>query len=330
MDPTKEWKEILHNHLNFYTTDRESLRYPSLPIQQSLWIAIDQFRTKYPNYFNTFYRKWCLSDLLAMKGDYDAAYKALPPISAEKKNSFFTNWRLNLKVLAKEKCVASDLLSLFRKKITPFGRRNLELVETYLDVLLDSWAFDNGIDLLTYIAKKYSNLRTEVQYLQGLGYAIQFHEPIYRFHEISEFADITHKLTREAENTVREEQGIVQVGEGWVAETQLYYKLRDWLTEYSGVIQHARPSWLGKQHLDIYLPELALAIEYQGKQHDEPIEYFGGEQAFSEIQKRDKRKQRLCKRNKITLLYVREGYDFEELKSEIRTLIEERQLLSKE
>ena len=55
--------------------------------------------------------------------------------------------------------------------------------------------------------------------------------------------------------------------------------------------------------LDFYLPDYNIAIECQGRQHFEPIDYFGGEENFIKIQKRDKIKKELCLKNNIILLY---------------------------
>lgn len=43
------------------------------------------------------------------------------------------------------------------------------------------------------------------------------------------------------------------MGERWV-ETVLYYELRDAFQDET-VIQHGRPEWMGRQHLDVYLPK---------------------------------------------------------------------------
>lgn len=55
---------------------------------------------------------------------------------------------------------------------------------------------------------------------------------------------------------------------------------------------------------DFYLPEYNTCIEYDGKQHFEPIEYFGGGEAFATRQKNDRIKNNYCKNNKIKLIRV--------------------------
>jgi len=55
--------------------------------------------------------------------------------------------------------------------------------------------------------------------------------------------------------------------------------------------------------LDMFVPSKKFAIEYQGRQHYEPIEFFGGEAAFIEQIKRDELKKQLCKENGVKLIY---------------------------
>ena len=113
--------------------------------------------------------------------------------------------------------------------------------------------------------------------------------------------------TREAENFFREKTDLPKIGEGWIAETQLFYMISD-IFPKEKVIHHGHPSWLGKQHLDIFIPSINLGIEYQGEQHLRPVDYFGGEDAFKETVIRDQRKKRLCEKNNCNLIYVYKNY----------------------
>ena len=56
-------------------------------------------------------------------------------------------------------------------------------------------------------------------------------------------------------------------------------------------------------YLDFYLPEYNIAIECQGEQHFNSIEYFGGDKGFQETLERDKLKLSLCLDNNIKILY---------------------------
>lgn len=105
------------------------------------------------------------------------------------------------------------------------------------------------------------------------------------------------------ENEIRNILGFKEIGEGWVSETKLFYLIKE---KFKGhrIIQHGKPKWLGKQHLDIYIPDLNIGIEYQGKQHTMPLEIFGGASSFQENVKRDKRKKNLCEQNDCKLFEV--------------------------
>lgn len=46
-----------------------------------------------------------------------------------------------------------------------------------------------------------------------------------------------------------------------------------------------------------------IAIECQGKQHFEPIDFFGGEENFLKQKERDKEKLEECKQHGIKMIY---------------------------
>ena len=58
---------------------------------------------------------------------------------------------------------------------------------------------------------------------------------------------------------------------------------------------------------DFYIPAINTVIEYQGIQHFEPVEFFGGEIAFQELKKRDKIKQEYC--NAHCIHYIAIAYN---------------------
>lgn len=116
---------------------------------------------------------------------------------------------------------------------------------------------------------------------------------------------------RDLENLLREENGLPKVGQGWISETLLYEKIKEKFPNHI-VVQHGSPKWLGLQHFDIYFPELNVAIEYQGVQHQKPVDFFGGKQAFIKNQERDRRKKKLCEENNCTLFFVFPEDDMDE------------------
>ncbi len=153
----------------------------------------------------------------------------------------------------------------------------------------------------------YKNIDIE-QINQGYIY------PQKRRYNVADHAVIEYvsHLLRLSEDDYRVSIGLPKIGEGWISETDLYKKICQHYSDYE-VIHHGRPKWLGRQHLDIYIPKLNLGIEYQGLQHYTPVNYFGGKEGFLKTQERDKRKNDLCKKNNCKLIYVDERMSFDEL-----------------
>ena len=68
--------------------------------------------------------------------------------------------------------------------------------------------------------------------------------------------------------------------------------------------------------IDIFVPSLNLAIEYQGRQHYEAIDFFGGEEGFEKRQILDEKKRILLKEHNIKLLEWK--YTIEMTKQRVR------------
>ena len=56
---------------------------------------------------------------------------------------------------------------------------------------------------------------------------------------------------------------------------------------------------------DFYLPEFNIVIEFNGRQHYESIEFFGGMEGFKLTQHRDGLKQKYCQDNDINFEIIR-------------------------
>jgi len=110
------------------------------------------------------------------------------------------------------------------------------------------------------------------------------------------------KYLRNAENRLRVKYGYPKIGEGWVNETYLLNTIKN-LYPRIKVIHQGSPPWLGLQRFDVWLPDINVAIEYQGKQHFEPIEHFGGTEGFQKSQERDAKKKKLAIQNDVTIVY---------------------------
>lgn len=129
------------------------------------------------------------------------------------------------------------------------------------------------------------------------------------------------RLKHYPENQIRKKKGIPEVGFGWVQESKLFYQVKSQFAK-EVVLQHYSPKWLGRQHLDIFLPKWNIAIEYQGEQHYRPIDFFGGEEAFIKNLKRDKRKKKLCEKNGCELIYANIETNFDDIITKLKHLIE--------
>lgn len=94
----------------------------------------------------------------------------------------------------------------------------------------------------------------------------------------------------------------------WKSEELMYKLICKEFKNYNVIFQY-RPFFLkssfgGQMSYDVYIPKLRLAFEYQGQQHFEPVDFFGGEESFQLTQIRDREKRELSKVNGVQLIYV--------------------------
>lgn len=91
-------------------------------------------------------------------------------------------------------------------------------------------------------------------------------------------------------------------------ESKLENEIRQFLIDNKIEYIYEYHGFLGKQSLDFYLPYYNVGIECQGIQHFKPTDFAGkGEKwakaLFNETQKRDEKKNKLCKENNVKLFY---------------------------
>ena len=133
-----------------------------------------------------------------------------------------------------------------------------------------------------------------------------FKEVYLRFNKLGYMKRNSSEL-REAENIIREKLGVYRIGEKWVSETALYKLIRALCGDRFEVIHHARPKFLVTLEYDVYIPEIKLAFEYDGVQHERAVEFFGGEDAHKKTRERDKQKDRLSRENDIKLVRIKDN-----------------------
>lgn len=267
-------------------------------------------------------KEWA-SDCFVLMKNYLRAVEVYPTLEVSSQSTYPTEKLMSLKLVAGVRLTGRDVLTLCGPKVTQFGRANLDRVAEYTDVIVRAHEQSEGVNLLTEWVRNTDRTKYGVFNASQYGYdaSQEVKIPYYLFSQNVTVLEFIKQTTRDAENTVRNEAGIPAVGEGWVSETALYYELTKAFVGYD-VIHHFSPGWLGRQHLDIFIRELNVAIEFQGLQHDQPVAYFGGEKSYVETRRRDEKKRRLCTRNGVRLLYVRPGYILKDVIEEIRNQLQ--------
>lgn len=78
------------------------------------------------------------------------------------------------------------------------------------------------------------------------------------------------------------------------------HALREWTADWL-----VNPATGANLYVDGYFPRHSIGVEHQGRQHYEPLDFFGGEEAFTQLQQRDRVKCLLLEQHKIKALYIR-------------------------
>lgn len=90
-------------------------------------------------------------------------------------------------------------------------------------------------------------------------------------------------------------------------EKEIEFLLRDLQIEYEH--QKKFPELSMYYRYDFFIPSINTIVEYNGIQHYEPIEHFGGTKSFKNTQRRDKIKKQYCLDNGINYEIIRYDED---------------------
>lgn len=99
-----------------------------------------------------------------------------------------------------------------------------------------------------------------------------------------EYSKVVQNLTEEGKINAR-----------WKSEFSLFMLVKSY---FPNTIYQYRSVWLEGQSLDMFIPELSMGIEYQGLQHYEAVDVFGGVEGLQNTRRRDEIKRKKCKRSK--------------------------------
>jgi tetratricopeptide (TPR) repeat protein len=192
---------------------------------------------------------------------------------------------------------------------------NLDIVIDYLEETIRDYEQKNNVDLLSLITEQFAHhSRSEFHLFAGVpNYHPKIQFDLYEYSMLGDFDIVTDQWMKNAENALRATKGLPKIGEKWFSETILYNIVAKIFSELGyEVVHHSYPPFLRRQELDIHIPALNLGIEYNGLQHYEPIEFFGGQEGFEKRQALDEKNKRLCKENGVTLVSFKYDEPLEE------------------
>ena len=109
------------------------------------------------------------------------------------------------------------------------------------------------------------------------------------------------RLNGAIEDQLRADFGIKPRGEERISETVLFRLVRE-LFPADEVLRNDRPPWLRPLELDVHIPALRLALEYQGEQHYRVVR--GDEETLKRQQARDAQKRFKCAQHGVVLIEV--------------------------
>lgn len=138
-------------------------------------------------------------------------------------------------------------------------------------------------------------------------YAPWVYKDVYERFGLSGYISLKSNEIRESENILREKLGVYKIGEKWVSETAMYHLIRTLVGDRFEVIHHARPAFLNGMEYDVFIPQLHLAFEYDGVQHERAVDFFGGEKSFKKTKERDKAKNEISAKERIRLVRAKDS-----------------------
>ena len=220
-------------------------------------------------------------------GSFDDKIKQLQETSIPFGTKEYDSWqnKLSLYVFIKYICTEgfeveksynplNDFSYLFQNQINNRSTKSEEIVNNYL----------------LYLLTKEANVRLYLS--DKVPYKLIKNE-LLRFDK-KEYVEYLNKI-KNIRNEFYVKNNIYIVK--YVSEWDLYKLVKE---NYKSAIFQYSPPFLNRQRYDIYIPQLKLAIEYQGQQHYEQTDFFG---PLEEIQERDKKKKKLSDENGVNIIY---------------------------
>ena len=108
-----------------------------------------------------------------------------------------------------------------------------------------------------------------------------------------------NKTFNEIERLVKNNYADNPFSARWKNEFKLYNMVK---LIFPDTIYQYKAEWLDGLSLDIMVPSINLAFEYQGKQHYEEIDFFKSNETLLERKERDFKKKDICAKNNVYLI----------------------------
>jgi len=198
----------------------------------------------------------------------------------------------------------------------PFSFRNLSNFREWAELRLDDWISARGSVSVSLVSETWRN-KTAKKVRPVFGGNRMEYPSTPR--DMSEWMELLNEAAVWLKSRWKREIGVTE----WVSENQLFQLLKRRLKGLE-VQQHAQPEWISPQHFDVYIPSRMIAVEYMGRQHFEPVEFFGGERGFAILQDRDMRKRQICNERGVELIYFRYNDDITVRANEIISYIKDK------
>lgn len=173
---------------------------------------------------------------------------------------------------------------------------------------------------------KWKNVKSNINGHAVLAEKMNYYVIPYYIKDKGSIFKIQSDLLKQAENNqfLNYERIMFDISDyKWKSEEMMYNCVKKIFKDKT-VIHQYRPFFLktdkGQLSYDVYVCGKNIAFEYQGKQHFEPVEIFGGIDNYKKQIERDKIKKQLSQKNGVKLILINywEDISVELIKNKIR------------
>jgi hypothetical protein len=332
----KQWRWLLYNKLDiltlqftingkhgYYLNEKYSNQIIERFITRDFEVSIDQIenhdKTLIEEYENSNFRLYCpkrsifIENCLLIVDQYNSE----DLINKIKRNLIYYYWWDEITF---ERLILETVNSYFL-----MSTRNLIGIQSLIDYIHDR--FNTKEDLINQLLSNFVPRDYSIGQMNGW----QFRGRVIFDYEWL-FSNEVKKSIRIFENECRFDFNEKIIG-SFYNENLLFREIRKKFTKQFTVISQGSPEWLRPQRFDIYIPEINVAIEYQGAQHSYPVDFGGkgkkiAKQQFQENLKRDNLKITKAKENGCHILFVYPEYEISHVFSELNNLIKQKLDLS--